>query len=51
MKTFRQSVLAFLMAFSPLGLVACDGGEVDDGLGNGGATELEEPATTEEPLD
>ena len=51
MKTFRQSLLAFLMAFSLLGLVACDGGEVEDGVGNGGTTELEEPAATEEPLD
>lgn len=41
MKTIRRTMLALLMSFSFLGLVACD--DVDGNAGNGGGTELEEP--------
>lgn len=41
MKTIRRTLLALLMGFSLIGLMACD--DVEGNSGNGGGTELEEP--------
>lgn len=51
MKTLHRSILGFLMAFSLLGLVACDDAGMDDGVGGGGEGTLEEPLAPAEPVD